>query len=183
MQTSPLKNLYYQVFKMKTLRILPFLLLISILSGCSTPPKPETQTEHTPNPDTNSQKEDVINVVSGNFAAVLAEVEGREPNPKDPEQSLAESLDWLEVNSFAPSGASISDAIVIPGRLDLWKRQKVEIRWVQLHFPKQKMLMHSIIMKRKERKWYDVLSTTDKVGGVIHHFHFDVTESFSPKEE
>jgi hypothetical protein len=38
-------------------------------------------------------------------------------------------------------------------------------------------------MKRKEGKWYDVLSTTDKVGGEIHHFHFDVTESFSPKKE
>lgn len=159
------------------------LLLLNTFSGCSTSPKPATQTPPHPNVETSSQKEDVVNVVSGDFAAVLAEVEGKELDPKDPEQSLAESLDQLEVNSFTPSGVSVSDAITIPGHLDLWKRQKVEIRWVQLHFPKQKMLMHSIIMKRKEGKWYDVLSTTDKVGGEIHHFHFDVTESFSPKAE
>lgn len=167
---------------MKALQSLYFLLFLGIFSGCSTSPKPAPTP--LPNMETHFQKkEDVVNVVSGNFAAVLAEVEGRELDPKDPEQSLAESLDGLEVNSFAPSGVSISDAIIIPGRLDLWKRQKVEIRWVQLHFPEQKMLMHSIIMKRKEGKWYDVLSTTDKVGGEIHHFHFDVTESFSANKK
>ena len=169
---------------MKALQSLYFLFLLSIFSGCSTSPKPDNHTQPLTIMETSSQKkEDVVNVVSGNFAAVLAEVEGKELDPKDPEQFLAESLDGLEVNSFAPSGVSISDAIIIPGRLDLWKRQKVEIRWVQLHYPGQKMLMHSIIMKRKEGKWYDVLSTTDKVRGEIHHFHFDVTESFSTKKK
>jgi uncharacterized lipoprotein YajG len=98
---------------MKALKGLFFLLFLSTFSGCSTSPKPATQTPPLPNVETSSQKEDVVNVVSGNFAAILAEVEGKELDPKDPEQSLAESLDQLEVNSFVPSGVSISDAITI----------------------------------------------------------------------
>lgn len=44
--------------------------------------------------------------------------------------------------------------------------------------------MHSILMKRKEGKWYDVVSTTDQLGGDILTFYFEVTESFSePSEE
>ncbi|MDI9401138.1 MAG: hypothetical protein ACOX2U_08435 [Limisphaerales bacterium] len=168
---------------MKAFQNLCFLLLLAVVAGCTTSSKPASEPVSSKATKTNQKNEDVINVVSGDFAAVLAEVEGRELDPKDPEQALAEALDQLEANSSAPTGSSVSDAIVIPGRLDLWKRQKVEVRWVQMHFPKQKMVMHSIIMKRKEGKWYDVLSTTDKVGGEVHHFHFDVTDSFTTKEK
>ena len=122
--------------------------------------------------------DDPTNIMSGEFARVLAKVEGRELNPRDPDHVRADGLDDLEVNAAGPDGRSIQTAVVIPERLDLWHRQKTEIRWIQNHHPGQHLVMHSILMRRKEGKWYDVVSTTDKFAGETMNFYFDVSASF-----
>lgn len=128
-------------------------------------------------------QEDPLNVISGDFADVLAQVQNKELFPEDPQEKLAKTLDSLPSNAER-DGHSIISAIIIPGHHDLWRRQRIESFWIRLRLPEQKIVMHSILMKRKEGKWYDVVSTTDQLGGDILTFYFEVTESFSePSEE
>lgn len=122
-------------------------------------------------------------VYTDEFDAVMAQQGIQNPrNQKDPEQALAESLDGLSQNSFHPSGSSVENAVYIPGHLNLWKRQKTEVRWIRLQYPNHRMVMHSVLSKQAEGKWYDIMSVSDKVGGEILNFYFNVTESFIEKE-
>jgi hypothetical protein len=169
-------NIFYSLEK-------TFVILFGMimLAGCSSTKQSSPAPAPVPAATTETEEEvydDPTNIMSGEFARVLAKVEGRELNPRDPDHVRADGLDDLEVNAAGPDGRSIQTAVVIPERLDLWHRQKTEIRWIQNHHPGQHFVMHSILMRRKEGKWYDVVSTTDKLGGETMNFYFDVSASF-----
>lgn len=154
-------------------------------SSCATNKEPITTDTKTDVPQKTSTKKssNLGSVYTEEFDAVMAEQGIQNPrNQKDPEQALAESLVALPQNSFHPSGASVEEAVYIPGHLNLWKRQKTEVRWIRLRHPNHRMVMHSVLSKQSEGKWYDIMSVTDKVGGEILTFYFDVTESFIEKK-
>ena len=88
-----------------------------LLVGCSSTRQSSPAPVSTPATETKEKVyDDPTNIMSGEFARVLAKVEGRELDPRDPDHVRADGLDDLEVNASAPDGLTIQTAVVIPDR-------------------------------------------------------------------
>lgn len=82
-------------------------------------------------------------------------------NQSETQTSTENSINTTESSlneSEEVSGLSVENAVPIIGKMDLRQRQKKEIEWIKIHYPGYRIGMHSMLFKRKENKWFDIVT-------------------------